>query len=302
MTALPRRRFLQIAAAALASPTVAYAKPAEWRGFAFGAEVSIKLFGDELDSKQALEEAVSRMKELEKIFSIYDPQSELSKLNAGGSLNAPSVDFVKLAQHVDLVHHETDGLFDPTVQRIFEARAQKIPYTVLTAARSTSWHRVSHDANRISFPDPQMGLTFNGIAQGYITDEVRKLLEAKGYTKTLVNIGEYAAGDRLSKIGIADHKGKLFEVAEIKNQAIATSSPDGFRFRDGSSHIILPDGRDIEPLWRTVSVIAESATMADGFSTALALAPDAQLARQLKQKALLKEVYLQSKDGEVTII
>lgn len=299
MSRVSRRRFLQISAATAALPSAALANPVEWRGFAFGAEASIKLYGSGIDGQNVMDAAIERMIELEKMFSIYDPDSSVSRLNRDGALSDLPQDFARLLNQVDFVHERTSGLFDPTVQRIFEAKAKEVPFTLRTAMSSTGWKRVSHTQNSISFPDPKMGVTFNGIAQGYITDEVKTLLAAKGFDKSLVNIGEYAAGDRQSKIGIADHKGNLLEIAQIRNEAIATTSPDGYRFRDGSSHIISPDGRNVQLRWKTISVIAENATMADGFSTALALAPDVQLAKRLRQADLVKRVYLQENAGKV---
>ncbi|MDJ0613716.1 MAG: FAD:protein FMN transferase [Rhizobiaceae bacterium] len=302
MSRVSRRRFLQISAAVTAIPSAAFAAPAEWRGFAFGAEVSIKLYGGTFDTQIALDKAVQRMIDLEKLFSIYDPESAVSELNRSGILFNPPDDMSRLLAHVDFVHEKSSGLFDPTVQRIFEAKAQEIPFTLRTAMSSTGWNRVSHDRQSIRFPDPKMGVTFNGIAQGFITDEVRNLLSSEGFFKTLVNIGEYAVGDRQARIGIADHQGNLFEVAELRNQAIATTSPDGYRFRDGSSHIISPDGRNLELKWKTVSVVADSAVIADGFSTALALAPDLGLARKLRDANLVKRVYLQHSTGEIVTV
>ncbi len=302
MSKISRRRFIQVSAAMVVMPSAAIAAPVEWRGFAFGAEVSIKLYGEGEEAKKALDGAVSRMIALEKMFSIYDPDSLVSQLNSSGVLANPEPEFSRLLAHVDFVNLHTDGLFDPTVQRIFEAKAQEVTFTLRTAMASTGWHRVSHDEHSIRLPDPKMGVTFNGIAQGFITDEVRHLLSEHGFKKTLVNIGEFSAGDRLAKIGIADHNGTVFDIAEIKNEAIATTSPDGYRFRDGSSHIISPDGRAIEPKWKTISVVAETAVLADGFSTALALAADTTLAKKLRQLNLVKRVYLQQKNAEVIIL
>ena len=145
-----------------------------------------------------------------------------------------------------------------------------------------------------------MALTFNGIAQGFATDRVREVLSNHGFEKALVNIGEYAAGDRTARIGIADENDQIFDIAEIQNQSIATSSPGGYRFADGSGHILSPSGRMTKPVWKTVSLVAEKAVFADGFSTALVLAPDTGLAEQLKADGFVERIVL--KDDENRII
>ena len=58
-----------------------------------------------------------------------------------------------------------------------------------------------------------VAMTLNGIAQGYITDHVKQILAEHGYKDTIVNMGEYNAGDGLARIGIAGSDGNVFDVA-----------------------------------------------------------------------------------------
>jgi len=147
-----------------------------------------------------------------------------------------------------------------------------------------------------------MALTFNGIAQGFATDKVRQILDVYGFTQSLVNIGEYSAGDRNVRIGIADATGQVFEVTELRNQAIATSSPAGYRFTDGSGHILHPQSPPTDPLWDTVSVTADEAVFADAYSTALVLSPNLNLARELKEQKRVNGVVMRGRTGAVTRI
>jgi len=298
MSVINRRRFLAITAASMALPHIALSSPVEWRDYAFGAEVSVKLYGAVENASAALNEIKQTLVDLEKQFSLYDPGSRLSSLNHNGSL-VMSDDFAQLVNLADIAHQRTNGLFDPTVQAIFEAKLQGA--TDLNAV-PVGWSRVRFNEDRIRLPKLGMALTFNGIAQGFATDKVRQILDVYGFTQSLVNIGEYSAGDRNARIGIADATGQVFEVTELRNQAIATSSPAGYRFTDGSGHILHPQSPPTDPLWDTVSVTADEAVFADAYSTALVLSPNLNLARELKEQKRVNGVVMRGRTGAVTRI
>ncbi len=92
-----RRRALQIfvGSAACALTRRAGASPYQWRGAALGADVSI-LFSDTLESRaeRAVASILDEVERLEAIFSLQRLDSELSRLNATGRLQAPSPDFL----------------------------------------------------------------------------------------------------------------------------------------------------------------------------------------------------------------
>ena len=313
MSTLSRRRFISIAAASLASSSVfafaskSAAKPNEWRGRVLGADASIKLYGSSKHGEPALQEALREVERLERQLSIYDPLSALSHLNRVGNLDASKhqaealFDLTSLA---NLVHQNTEGLFDPTVQPLFEIHT-KYGGNPERAALQEAISRVGLEhvkasaLGEIRFLKPHMSMTFNGVGQGYITDKVRSVLDSYGFRNSLINIGEYSAGERVAKIGIADANGEIFDVAQLKNQAIATSSPSAYLFPDGTSHILHPSGTRHDPYWDTVSVVAGDAAIADAYSTALALTRDGRLAKKLVKKKLIERVFLKSKNGKI---
>jgi thiamine biosynthesis lipoprotein len=130
-----------------------------------------------------------------------------------------------------------------------------------------------------------MALTLNGIAQGYITDKVGETLRARGFSHVLVSMGEQLAlGPKWDgaawRVGIADPAAPEKAIAEVPlaGGALATSAGYGTSFdRAGRiSHILDPrTGRPAET-WASISVIAPSATLADGLSTALSVSPRAE--------------------------
>ena len=145
---------------------------------------------------------------------------------------------------------------------------------------------------RVRLPRPGMALTFNGIAQGYMTDRVADLLRNAGFDHVLVQLGETRAlggrqADQPWRVAAAD------KVIAISNRAIATSSGPASRFdpRGRHHHLFDPRSGRSAASYRSVTVIAERATDADALSTALAVAPPDQagaiLATMTMAEALL---------------
>ncbi len=264
---LNRRRFIAITAAAVASPKGAAAE-ARWRGVALGAEAEITLRGPGGDA--ALQHALATLRLAEAEFSLYKPASAISRLNRDGAIR-PSPVFRKLLTLCDQLHRKTDGLFDPTVQALWTALAGGGDADAAKAL--VDWSRVDLvDQIRLS---PGQSLTLNGVAQGFAADLVSEALTKTGFTETLVNVGEFRAGAGDWRIGVAAPDGALLEIVSLTGGAVATSSPAATTV-GGRSHILSAAGR--QPRWNTVSVQAPSAALADGLSTALCLADEAEMA------------------------
>ena len=117
---------------------------------------------------------------------------------------------------------------------------------------------------------PGMALTLNGIAQGYIADRVAALLASNGLSRALIDTGEMIAlPDGSWPVQLAEG-GRL----ALQNRALATSAPRGMTFGgDGvTSHIFDPaTGRPVLSRWRSMTVSASSAAVADALSTAACL-------------------------------
>jgi FAD:protein FMN transferase len=278
---LTRRRFLAISAVALSGAGIGLAhRNSRWTGVALGADVSIDIAGaDDDQTRPALTAALETIRRMERLFSLYDPQSMLSQLNRQGAIE-PDPEFSDLLNHIETAHKLTGGLFDPTVQPLFKARLEGRPVTPQIMDQ-LGWHHVDRGQAMVRYKKPGMAMTFNGIAQGFATDKVTEALAAHGFARTLVNMGEYRAGDRLAVLGIGGANEKTVGTEELCNAAISTSVPGAFRFAGQGSHIFNPANPDQVPGWASATVIAGTATMADALSTALVLAPDIALAERL---------------------
>lgn len=265
---MKRRRFLQIlASAALPAHIGSGAAAASWQGVAFGSDCAVTLSGT--GAEGVLSALPARLAGIERLFSLYDPQSDLSRLNEMATLPAPAPEMRAILVLCDRLHRATDGRFDPTVQPLWRALAEGRDTSPARAA--IGWGRVRlGDAVRLG---AGQALTLNGVAQGFAADLVRADLAAAGFSHALVNLGEFAALGGPWHLAVADPQWGAVAVRHLTGTAIATSSPAA-TLVGGQSHIIDPRGG--VPLWSTVSVEADSAALADGLSTALCLATKAE--------------------------
>ncbi len=308
---MQRRRFIKILATSVAGLSLSKLatasqplQPVTWRGYTLGAEGSFTLYTENPRAAQAvLQKCFAEIRRLESLFSLYDNQSDISRLNREGELPHPATDWLAILDAVDGAHTLTGGLFDPTIQPLWKAydkyfaahpEATEGPTAaVRRALQDTGWERVRYDTQAIRFSRDGTQLTLNGIAQGYITDRVTELLKDAGYQHVLVELGETRAiglhpQQRPWNIGIkdADTPATIHEVAELDNQALATSGSYGSPFsKDGNyHHLINPKTGLPSTRWKSLSVIAPTATEADALATGLSFAPEAQIDQLLQKR------------------
>lgn len=278
-----RRRFLTILAGAMTLPAVgakAGTAISQWKGIALGAEAQIIL--DHPDADRIIPLAVSEIRRLENIFSLYRSDSQLSKLNRNGSLQAPEFEMVELLSICSNLNARTHGAFDPTVQALWSLYAERYSDgaqpdadQIASTLAVTGWNHVEFSASEVVLNRPGVMLTLNGIAQGYIADKVTEIFRRNGARNLLVNTGEISASGHAPdgktwSVKIANH---TEQPVRLSNAAIATSAPLGTTF-DGNGvvgHILDPRNGKPTRNKRQISVISNSAATADGLSTAFSL-------------------------------
>ncbi|MFZ7090801.1 FAD:protein FMN transferase [Primorskyibacter sp. 2E233] len=290
---MKRRRFLTLSAAFACAPR--FAQAASWRGQALGADVSVTLQGPRQEIDAALATIPKTLDQIEGLFSLYRPSSSLSRLNRTGALAAPDL-FAALMDHVTTAHDLTGGLFDPTIQPLWQALA--LGEDPDAARALIGWDRVTHSALGEIRLAPGQQMTLNGIAQGFATDLVKADLLARGFDSALINIGEFAAIGGPFRLGLSDPALGMVGHRVLGDGAIATSSPGSMQL-GGQFHILGP--QEQSPLWSTVSIEAASATMADALSTAAVFMPVESL-RHLKANARLTRITTIDSQGNLRTI
>lgn len=282
-----RRRAITILAGAASLPifgaqanAASTASIAQWRGIALGAQAHIIL--DHPDAERLLARSVAEIHRLEKIFSLYQADSQISQLNATGILENPAFEMVELLSICSGLHARTGGAFDPTVQGLWALYARQYSRgsapseaQIAKALVITGWQHLRISPQRINFDKAGVQVTLNGIAQGYIADKVTAILRAQGVQNVMVNTGEISA---MGRSGVADFWPVTLantddEQVQLKDQSIATSAPLGTSFDAAKTHGHILDPRSGKPngKWAQVSVISKTAAIADGLSTAFCL-------------------------------
>lgn len=290
MTILTRRRFLTLSAVACLPIPARAAPMTEWHGTAMGAEAALYL--SHPDATAIIQMALAELARLEDIFSLYRAGSAMSRLNATGRLDAPPFELLECLALCSRVHGATAGLFDPTVQPLWQLYAASYAAggppdaaRIAAALSRVGWGRVVFDSAAVVVP-AGMALTLNGIAQGFVADRLADLLAAQGLTDILINTGEFRAlGQMPGGAGWPVRLASGGQVA-LTARALATSAPLGTAFDAAGlvGHILHPvTGLPAPATWQSVSVSAPQAALADALSTAACLMPDrATLTRALQ--------------------
>jgi len=290
-----------------------------WRGAALGAEASIVLHHpDPKAARRLIAAAVAEIRRLESVFSLYRPDSALSQLNRDGALAAPPLDLVQLMATAQSFAALTEGAFDPTVQPLWALYARHFrtdnadpagpdPAAIEAARARVDYRAVDVASTRIAFARPDMAVTLNGIAQGYITDRVADLLRARGMAHVLLDLGEIRGlGDhpagRPWRVGIEDpfDREHIARRLDLVDRAVATSAASGTVFEPSGRihHLFDPrTGRSANRL-AGVTVIAATATEADALSTALFVMPPKRIAA-LRERLSGVRAILTRRDGRI---
>ena len=319
-----RRRVLTIVAgfgAALLIPGAASARRPgrfEWRGSALGAEARIVLcHRDRARVAEAIGVVVAEIRRLEREFSLHRPDSALSLLNSKGFLRHPSLDMVRVLQEGYRFGELSGGAFDITVQPLWQIYADHFaadpddetgpPAAAVEGARRlVDYRRLRIAPDRIGL-DEGMAITLNGIAQGYVTDRAADLLRSRGWSHVLIDLGELralggTAEGRPWSAGLRDPDDgrRLLATIPLLDRAAATSAGAAARFdRLGRHHHLFdPATGQSAHLYRSVTVIADRATVADALSTALSVLPR-DAAPDLLRRAGAAEAWFVRLDGGV---
>ena len=322
---LSKRRFIQLIVATLTTlfiPSIpSYAKEStslnkplfRWRGNALGTDASILIEAeDETVAKNIFDHCQQEIDRLDNVFSLYLPTSALTRLNREGKIRNAPPELLNLVSECIQLGDFTDGAFDITIQSLWKLYASHFysnkPKQTgpseserAKALELVDYSKINVKSDKISFGMPDMGISLNGVAPGYITDKITDLLYAHGITNALVDIGEtrslgHHPSDRPWEIGIVefrdpknyDHTIKLKE-----NEAVASSSRHGLLFDSaGHNHHLFDRFTGKSAMYNNgVTVIAPTATIADALSTAFSVMPREKVDRYIKKHSGIKVIF-----------
>jgi thiamine biosynthesis lipoprotein len=295
---LTRRRAIRIVAAAAGLPLMiaavrAAAPPAQmfqWHGEVLGALSELTLWhADAALCRRTILKVSAEIARYERIFSLYRPESEISRLNAAGTLQRPAPELRALIEESQRFGVMSAGAFDISVQPLWQlyqahfwshahivedivARAQDV------ARELVDFRRIDTGAGRIAFAREGMGITLNSVGQGFVTDAIADMLRNDGFESAVVDLGEYRTLGRHPdghswRIGIRDAlaAGEVDRVVELDDMALAVSGGYGTTFEPTGHfhHIFDPQTGASANKLADAAVIGPRATAANALAVAL---------------------------------
>jgi thiamine biosynthesis lipoprotein len=268
------------------------------QGRTMGTDYHIKVVTGASESVNGLKEKIDRhLAEINKVFSTYIKDSEISRFNAvnhAGEKFQVSDDFMQVMRVARDIHRLSKGAWDGTVNPLVDlwsfGPTWREPRKPSVDAIKTLLPKIGFEQIQIIEPNflakdlATVTLDLNAIAKGYAVDQVSKLVAANEFKNYLVEIGGevYAAGLRpdgqrwrvgINRPAIEAKPYEVYKVVSIYNQAFATSGDyrnffelNGVRY----SHVIDPrTGYPVSNGVVSVSIIADNCTLADGLATAI---------------------------------
>jgi FAD:protein FMN transferase len=302
---LTRRRAISITAAAAGLPLMIAAVRAtapagqffNWQGEVLGALSELSLWHtDAATAQRAIRQVRGEIARYERIFSLYLEDSEISRLNAAGTLREPSPELRGLVEESQRLGALSAGAFDISVQplwRLYEAHFWShadIQGDIAARAHDVArdlvdYRQIDAGAARIGFGRPGMAITLNSVAQGFITDAIADLLRNEGFESAVVDLGEFHTIGRHPdghawRIGIRNAVAQdgIARTVELENMALAVSGGYGTTFEPTGRfhHIFDPHSGASANELADVAVIGPRATAANGLSTAICVAGEAR--------------------------
>ena len=304
-------------ASALAGQSILHShQPLVWRErslLGFGTTLWLRAAHSNEDQLElALTQAVFAIRQVESDMSLFNPESAVSRLNHTGELRKPSAQLMSVLSLARYVSARSQGAFDVTVQPLWQLWSQvqageKLPNQkqLHTKRQLVNWRALETSPDMIRLNTKGMGVSLNGIAQGYAADLVRAVLQSHGVAHALIDTGETATlGNapgakpwRFSVQSAANAQSPL-PVMTADARAIATSSDSHTAFTPDHvhHHIFNPHTGDSPRYWASATVIAPSCALADALTKVFFMCPPHLVRRTASHWGV--DVVLQDKQGK----
>jgi FAD:protein FMN transferase len=268
------------------------------------------------------ESAFREIARLEDVLSSWDPQSEVSRLNASAG-NGPqnvSEDLAAVASESAAMCATTDGAFDVTVGPLirawgFYSDAPSIPDpdVVRATASRVGCDRITvrRDSQSVVLADGAE-LDFGSIGKGYAVDRAIAVLRARGVTRAKVDFGSSSLAflgrvDGGWPVVIVDplERDKPLVTFRISGGSVSTSSQQERYFeRDQHryGHIFDPRlGRPVESRLLSVTVITSQGSTANALSTGLFVLGTEKGKRLLSRMPDVSAVFVEQGTNDIVI-
>jgi FAD:protein FMN transferase len=304
---LVRRRVLTIMGAFAGMPLLASDRRTptsgtlyQWNGTSLGSPSRLLLYHpSRASAERVVALCMAEIERLERIFALYRDDSEVAGLNRDGRITAPSHDLLLVLSECSRLSALSGGAFDVTVQPLWDVYARHFfgpqapspegpdPYAVAAALALVDWKDIEFSGRQVVLARAGMGLTLNGIAQGYVTDRIIGILRDNSFDRVLSDFGRSEIcvmgrhpDDRPWQVGLANPRqpDKFALVMDLVQGSLCTSGGYGTKFEaTGRYHHLFDTATGASSgHYIATSIFAPSAMVADALSTALYVTPPAR--------------------------
>lgn len=255
-------------------------------GFIFGTVYNITY----QSSRNLQKEIEAELKDVDASLSPFNKQSIITKVNNNRKvkLNNKFTEVFSLAEEIS---KETNGAFDITVAPLvnewgfgFKKGVAPTRHVIDSLRAIVGYTKVSLKDGRIVKQDPRIMLDCSGIAKGYGSDCVARLLRKKGIDNFMVEIGGEVVTSGINekrvpwRIGVTkpiddptQENQELQTVLNVTDKAMATSGNyRNFYYKGGRKYAHTIDPKTGYPVQHNIlsaTVLADDCATADAYAT-----------------------------------
>ncbi len=241
--------------------------------------------------KDLQEDVKEKLDEYNSMFSTYDPESVIAKINNNKNVKL-TPEFITCFQKAMEISEITSGAFDITAGPLVNAwgfgpedKEKMTQERVDSLLQIIGYKKLKLENGKIVKENPQMKLDMSAIAKGYTCDLIGEFLASKGCENYMIDIGgEIVTKGKNEKgkkwgIGISRPEENAFfassdydAVVELSGHALATSGNyRNFYVEDGKKYAHTIDPKTGYPVQHSIlssTVLADNCMTADAYATA----------------------------------
>jgi thiamine biosynthesis lipoprotein len=243
----------------------------------------------EAEANAAMEDLFRLAADLERIFTVFEPESPLSRLNRGAGSGPQAVDpeIARILTESVAYWRLTGGAFDVTVGPLVDlwrmaARRNWLPgkaeLTASLALVGSDEIRVREDG-RVALERAGMSVNLGGIAKGYALDRMEEQLRVRGISAAFVSFGQSSILAVGAPTGVSGWRVLLNDASEgfagiatLRDQSLSVSSSFGHWSEIAGQrygHVIDPRSGEAMTRAAQAAVLGPSGALAEALSKAL---------------------------------
>ncbi len=267
---------------------------------------------DRKKAEEAILQAFNEIERVEHLFSTFDPESPVSKINSGDKkLIVVDPEIYRVMEISDSLWRLSHGAFDAALNNLidlwgFDSEHPSLPpgTKIKEALEQSGWDNIILIGNNSFIRSKEVGLNFSSIAKGYAVDKAIEVLGKYGITDALVNAG----GDVKTigynwTVGIQHPRNPKGLIAKIKPDGLAVGTSgdyEKFFTVNGKryNHLLNPKTGYPSDSLMSVTVLCKDCTTADALATTVfVLGPYEGM--KLIEKLPGAEGMIMNKEGEI---